>query len=99
MCLFSVPIIPDYLFGIDQKAVKETIKSMNRTLICLKNRTSGQHHLFPHENITLTLTQELLSKSVPLDIISENSKVGWLFSSRALVQIVTNPFIGPLSNR
>ncbi|XP_064602842.1 synaptic vesicular amine transporter-like [Liolophura sinensis] len=94
-----VPIIPDYLFGIDQKEVKETIKSMNRTLICLKNRTSGQHHLFPHENSTLTLTQELLSKSIPLDIISENSKVGWLFSSRALVQIVTNPFIGPLSNR
>ena len=36
---------------------------------------------------------------VPEQAINENPKVGWLFSSKAIVQLVANPFIGPLTNR
>uniref|UniRef100_A0A3Q3WKH8 Major facilitator superfamily (MFS) profile domain-containing protein n=1 Tax=Mola mola TaxID=94237 RepID=A0A3Q3WKH8_MOLML len=32
-------------------------------------------------------------------LVSENVKVGLLFASKATVQLITNPFIGPLTNR
>ncbi|CAL4222223.1 unnamed protein product, partial [Meganyctiphanes norvegica] len=37
------------------------------------------------------------SQQIPEDIISENGRVGLLFSSKAFVQLVVNPFIGPLT--
>ncbi|XP_032889847.1 synaptic vesicular amine transporter [Amblyraja radiata] len=33
------------------------------------------------------------------DLLNENVEVGLLFASKATVQLVTNPFIGPLTNR
>ncbi|XP_064107309.1 synaptic vesicular amine transporter-like [Macrobrachium nipponense] len=36
---------------------------------------------------------------LPQDIINENSWVGLLFSSKAFVQLIVNPFIGPLTSR
>lgn len=32
-------------------------------------------------------------------LVNENVKVGMLFASKATVQLITNPFIGPLTNR
>lgn len=32
-------------------------------------------------------------------LLNENVKVGLLFASKATVQLLTNPFIGPLTNR
>lgn len=32
-------------------------------------------------------------------LLDENVKVGLLFASKATVQLITNPFIGPLTNR
>ncbi len=32
-------------------------------------------------------------------LLNENVKVGLLFASKATVQLITNPFIGPLTNR
>ena len=32
-------------------------------------------------------------------LLNENVKVGMLFASKATVQLITNPFIGPLTNR
>ena len=39
------------------------------------------------------------SQFVPEQAINENSKVGWLFSSKAIVQLLANPIIGPVTNR
>ena len=33
------------------------------------------------------------------DIVNENIKVGILFASKAIMQLISNPFIGPLTNR
>lgn len=33
------------------------------------------------------------------DLLNENVQVGLLFASKATVQLITNPFIGPLTNR
>ncbi|XP_076021260.1 synaptic vesicular amine transporter [Genypterus blacodes] len=35
----------------------------------------------------------------PRNLLNENVKVGLLFASKATVQLITNPFIGPLTNR
>ncbi len=35
----------------------------------------------------------------PKKLLNENVKVGLLFASKATVQLITNPFIGPLTNR
>ena len=35
----------------------------------------------------------------PVRAINENSKVGWLLSSKALVQLMVNPIVGLLSYR
>jgi DHA1 family solute carrier family 18 vesicular amine transporter 1/2 len=34
-----------------------------------------------------------------LDIANENIAVGLMFASKAMMQLLTNPFIGPLTNR
>ena len=33
------------------------------------------------------------------ELIKENVEVGIMFASKAVVQLITNPFIGPLTNR
>lgn len=33
------------------------------------------------------------------DLLNENVQVGLLFASKATVQLITNPFIGPMTNR
>ena len=36
---------------------------------------------------------------VPEQEINENPRIGWLFSSKAIVQLFANPFVGSLTNR
>lgn len=43
-----------------------------------------------------TITVETIRKA---ELGSENVKVGLMFASKAMVQLITNPFIGPLTNR
>ena len=33
------------------------------------------------------------------DLMHENVEVGVMFASKAAVQLITNPFVGPLTNR
>ena len=33
------------------------------------------------------------------DIVNENVAVGLMFASKAIMQLITNPFIGPLTNK
>lgn len=33
------------------------------------------------------------------DIVNENVAVGLMFASKALMQLIANPFVGPLTNR
>lgn len=33
------------------------------------------------------------------ELIQENVEVGVMFASKAFVQLLTNPFVGPLTNR
>jgi DHA1 family solute carrier family 18 vesicular amine transporter 1/2 len=33
------------------------------------------------------------------ELIQENVEVGIMFASKAFIQLLTNPFVGPLTNR
>lgn len=33
------------------------------------------------------------------ELIQENVEVGVMFASKAVVQLITNPFVGPLTNK
>ena len=33
------------------------------------------------------------------DILKENIKVGLMFASKAFLQLIANPFVGPITNR
>ena len=33
------------------------------------------------------------------DIVNENVAVGLMFASKAIMQLIANPFVGPLTNR
>ncbi|XP_074641109.1 synaptic vesicular amine transporter-like [Tubulanus polymorphus] len=53
-------------------------------------------------NVTLTVTRKsgkLSAEERHEELSNENLEVGLLFASKAIVQLLTNPFIGPLTNR
>jgi DHA1 family solute carrier family 18 vesicular amine transporter 1/2 len=47
--------------------------------------------------MTVVVTPKRLSKHE--ELLQENVEVGVMFASKAFVQLFTNPFIGPITNR
>lgn len=98
----SVPIVPNFLRKLDYPFeymnVSRPLPS-NATKIC-KNETvpielcenSTSASLTTYETITVTMIRKA-------ELGNENVRVGLMFASKAIVQLVTNPFIGPLTNR
>ena len=61
-------------------------------------KDKGQHFdLWPNNSQTNSWMKIALRR--PVRAITENSKVGWLLSSKALVQLMVNPIVGLLSYR
>ena len=50
-------------------------------------------------NRTRKVNKKLLAQERHNDIVDENIAVGLMFASKAMVQLITNPFIGPITNR
>uniref|UniRef100_A0AAZ3QRN9 Solute carrier family 18 member A2 n=1 Tax=Oncorhynchus tshawytscha TaxID=74940 RepID=A0AAZ3QRN9_ONCTS len=121
-----VPIIPSYLYTIDDAAANmaknhttaspHTPSGTFQTIVSLYDNsvrvTSGD----PMDSTPIPLgqTQGVSSSTSALtphnstqpdcpkaddQLLNENVKVGLLFASKATVQLITNPFIGPLTNR
>ncbi|KAL4232381.1 hypothetical protein ACF0H5_009949 [Mactra antiquata] len=97
-----VPIIPQYLVEVDtEQALKEQEENVTELFL---NETD----VFIHINDSIIDINPADAKSerfletilhIPVRAISENSKVGWLLGSKAIVQMVANPVVGFLSNR
>ncbi|XP_054653072.1 synaptic vesicular amine transporter-like isoform X2 [Dunckerocampus dactyliophorus] len=100
----TVPIIPSYLYSLDvSAAVVLNTSSQQQTPPA---RSSGS-------NVTAGSTDAptfTTAAAEPPDnssdcpnstgkVATENVKVGLLFASKATVQLIINPFIGPLTNR
>lgn len=50
------------------------------------------------EDFTTTLSPEM-KELKHRELVNENVEVGVMFASKPIVQAITNPFIGPLTNR
>lgn len=120
--LFSVPIIPSYLYTVDDEA--STKDSITPTATPFPSANTFQTIVSLYDNSTYETTgirllstpppQALSTTTAPAattngtgsdcpkgdeQLLNENVKVGLLFASKATVQLLTNPFIGPLTNR
>lgn len=84
---FLVPIIPEVMMEIDKN--EEYVKGGNDSISL--DTASGDR------NVSLTFTKQLLRESYKA--VDENSQVGFLLSSKALIQIIANPCVGFLSER
>ncbi|XP_052009923.1 synaptic vesicular amine transporter [Xyrauchen texanus] len=114
-----VPIIPSYLYTVDDEASQA---AQNHSISSLSPSSTFQSIVSLYDNSTrLTGFSPQMSTSGPLipapvhsitplqnqsdcpkadkQLLDENVKVGLLFASKATVQLITNPFIGPLTNR
>ena len=96
---FSVPIIPDYLIVLEdsdlvppQKPADTTASSDIYWNHSIYNSSHYEHWLY---NVSLFNWTDMTSQQ----LINENGRVGWLFSSKAIVQLVATPFVGSITNR
>ncbi|AWP14459.1 putative synaptic vesicular amine transporter [Scophthalmus maximus] len=116
-----VPIIPSYLYNLDETAdavlanstasqqdppgAFHSIVSLYDNTVRLSgaNATAGPAGLAPTTTAASALPKNSSSSSdcpqANSRLLNENVKVGMLFASKATVQLITNPFIGPLTNR
>lgn len=72
----------------------------NTVRVSGSNTTVRSTELAPTTSTAAALPQN--SSNCPQStstLLNENVKVGMLFASKATVQLLTNPFIGPLTNR
>ena len=102
--VFTVPIIPEYLIAADRISKECLLNENETTWLAELNHTGIDESLTRkavHDNVNESYEESLMEIALkrPVRAISENSKVGWLLSSKALVQLLVNPVIGLLSNR
>ncbi|XP_052101406.1 synaptic vesicular amine transporter-like [Mytilus californianus] len=80
-------------------------KSLNMFQTVTKNYNAYTASEYICENITITPINVTSYETMTVPTIrkaelgNENVKVGLMFASKAIVQLITNPFIGPLTNR
>lgn len=113
-----VPIIPSYLYTVDdaasQAAPNHSISSLSpsgtfQSIVSLYDNSTRLTGFSPEMSTVSPLTPAPPSATPPQNhsdcpkaddqLLNENVKVGLLFASKATVQLITNPFIGPLTNR
>ncbi|CAF0893671.1 unnamed protein product [Adineta ricciae] len=109
-----VPIIPDYLYHLDnpkatfEDTYKFLAKNCSRPEIFRHRNYLNQHTdqlqdiLRSYCNWTVAWAMnrtEIENDQRTTVLENENRWVGLMFASKAFVQLMTNPFIGPLTNR
>lgn len=112
-----VPIIPSYLYSLDQSKVlvlknstesQEASSGAFQTIVSLydhtvksvgSNATTRPTELVPARLPGTELPRNSTCPESTSMLTNENVKVGMMFASKATVQLITNPFIGPLTNR
>lgn len=111
LCL-PVPIIPSYLYSLDESAVltnntpheqgpqdkfHSIVSLYDNSVRSFTSNTTGRPTTAPSTAQLQPNSTECPQSSSLL--LNENVKVGMLFASKATVQLITNPFVGPLTNR
>ncbi|XP_023222210.1 synaptic vesicular amine transporter-like [Centruroides sculpturatus] len=103
-----VPIIPDFLHRLEHNDTvvlyEETTVTMETTTVANScNQDRGYPTILPVNLETTTTVDEttvISRKEVRhMQLLNENVEVGVMFASKPVVQAITNPFVGPLTNR
>lgn len=95
-----VPIVPDYLYSMEHPTPTHLAIQSPQPLTNV-TKVGAVLGIFRNINESLfgEVTKEHLpNEHIPEDIIEENGKVGALFASKALVQLVINPCVGSITN-
>ncbi|CAF0998137.1 unnamed protein product [Adineta ricciae] len=110
-----VPIVPDYLYRLHQSTVKsqdDTYRFLARN--CTNNELMKRRDYFARHPVDLRIIlrtycnwtvdwainkTDTENKQRTVILEKENEWVGIMFASKAFVQLLTNPFVGPLTNR
>ncbi|XP_055367853.1 chromaffin granule amine transporter isoform X2 [Betta splendens] len=101
-----VPIVPTFLYSMEHPSpepqaqpVPSSSPRSNATfgLQEVQTEPTGPSGLAIEQRVNRTEDSSCLQDSVFLE--QENVRVGLLFASKAVVQLLVNPFVGPLTNR
>ncbi|XP_073350830.1 synaptic vesicular amine transporter-like isoform X2 [Pagrus major] len=105
----ELPIIPSYLYRIEQAATTTSVNGTDSTVTSVVSNLSGSWGSTfapPHSNPALFSNASMSNRSsesncsgagAQLDKL--NTKVGLLLASKSTIQLIFNPFIGPLTDR
>lgn len=101
----SVPILPDYLSQIDHESfqqIQENLKYKNlylhyvSTMFGTNNHATGTNNITVPENFHFDIVHDKLWSNTQLN--EENGAVGILLATKALIQLLSTPFVKMLSN-
>jgi len=100
---FDVPdqIIPDKRDAPDEEFYHESSEKGVGVIARVKRKAVGYRYHERHspDGRRLYTKEELQEQKKHNELIQENIEVGVMFASKAVVQLIANPFVGPLTNR
>ncbi|XP_022201176.1 synaptic vesicular amine transporter isoform X1 [Nilaparvata lugens] len=96
-----VPIIPEFLYDIQHPNESKISESLEHGVpITVAPFHSNGLNASADDNATSAiLSEEILKKNRHKDLIHETVAVGMMFASKAFVQLLANPIVGPLTHR
>lgn len=98
-----VPIIPEYLYEIRHQHDNLTTVAMGQSTTPYPMSEWSEDPDYsrePHMEVSTVKTTTLSAdQKKHKELIEENMEVGMMFASKAFVQLLANPFVGPLTNK
>lgn len=106
-----VPIIPEFLYNInhpdaplDGPPKPPTTTTTSPICLCPQNLRNQEispfnNSLHNEENFTTVVDMKALQEERHRDLVQETGQVGIMFASKAFVQLLANPFVGPLTHK
>ncbi|GFY54722.1 hypothetical protein TNIN_367271 [Trichonephila inaurata madagascariensis] len=97
--LFTVPVIPDILYKLENSSLREVVLNGVKKNASTNKCFELYQESLDCQNYSQNNSTNFHQKIIPYDIHNENEEVGLLLASKAIVQLILNPIIGPLTNR
>ncbi|XP_075223241.1 vesicular monoamine transporter isoform X1 [Lycorma delicatula] len=96
-----VPIIPEFLYDIQHPNETKIGDSLENgvPLTIAPPKAHDINGTIDLVNTTIQTDEEILRKNRHKDLIHETVAVGMMFASKAFVQLLANPIVGPLTHR
>uniref|UniRef100_A0A1A9VIZ1 Major facilitator superfamily (MFS) profile domain-containing protein n=1 Tax=Glossina austeni TaxID=7395 RepID=A0A1A9VIZ1_GLOAU len=111
MVLTSLPVVPGYLYDIRHPdapfgSLPTSLESHKTPSYSLQSKDDDGNYSLPLSEISTLHPDEIENKTSPLEmeerhkeLVDETMEMGYLLASKAFVQLLANPIIGPLTQR